>query len=322
LAKKLTYYDQLGVARNAPDEVITGAYKALARKNHPDKNIGNSAATNIMQELNRAYDVLSDPGKRADYDARLNQQEMAATAKAERVMQRSSSQYSGAQYSGSSMQASPMRSGRNVLSVIFMLGAAIFLIAFVYLSNDFSFVRPPLPVSSAIPAPVLPVKPAETFVPRETTPQELAVCIFAAAKTYAVPPALLLSLLSVEGGAVGKKTSAPDHSEDLGLMQINSSWVPELAKAWEVSPETARHRVLDDACINVGLGAWILQTSLNSKNGDMRGSIALYHTSAHHLDPKAENKEYTDKAIKLMELYKPIHGPEDLLGQTAPPANK
>ena len=70
--------------------------------------------------------------------------------------------------------------------------------------------------------------------PEETTSQELAVCIFAAAKTYAVPPSLLLSLLSVEGGAVGERTLAPARTYDLGLMQINSFWIPQLARAWAV----------------------------------------------------------------------------------------
>ncbi len=72
LVKTVTHYETLGVARSAPEEVIRGAYKALAQKNHPDKNLDNPNATNIMQAINEAYDVLSDPLKKASYDAALS----------------------------------------------------------------------------------------------------------------------------------------------------------------------------------------------------------------------------------------------------------
>ncbi len=61
------YYKVLQVDPAAEPEVIEGAYKRLANKYHPDKN-PSPKATRKMQEINVAYDVLSDPGKRADYD--------------------------------------------------------------------------------------------------------------------------------------------------------------------------------------------------------------------------------------------------------------
>ena len=313
MAKELNHYDRLGVARNAPDEVIRGAYKALAQKNHPDKNLGNPDSTNIMQAINLAYDVLSDAGKRADYDARLNQQERQPV---EEKAQRSPA-YTA--YTGGAVQPYPTRSRGGLIFLLFVLLAAIFGALFVYASLNPASVSALLPGRGTATIAVVPAQrpvTAETFVSRETTPHELAVCIFAAAKTYAVPPALLLSLLSVEGGVVGEKTPAVGHTYDLGLMQINSSWIPELAKIWEVSPEAALRRVRDDACTNIGLGAWILQTAL-----DRGGDIAAYRASAHHTGPKADDGKYVEKVMKLMELYKPIHSPEDLLGQTtAPPA--
>ncbi len=63
-----THYDNLKVARNAPPEVIRSAYKALSSKYHPDKNPGNPKAERIMKLVNRAYEVLSDPGKRRQHD--------------------------------------------------------------------------------------------------------------------------------------------------------------------------------------------------------------------------------------------------------------
>ncbi|RYG86323.1 MAG: hypothetical protein EON59_10270 [Alphaproteobacteria bacterium] len=63
----MDYYRLLGVARDAEPEVIAAAYKALARKYHPDTG-GESASKEQLQALNEAYSVLSDPGTRSDYD--------------------------------------------------------------------------------------------------------------------------------------------------------------------------------------------------------------------------------------------------------------
>lgn len=70
-----THYDNLNVARNADIAVIKAAYKALASKYHPDKNPDNPNAQKIMQIINQAYEVLSDPIKRAEHDRWIAEQE-------------------------------------------------------------------------------------------------------------------------------------------------------------------------------------------------------------------------------------------------------
>ena len=61
-------YKTLKISRDAPDEVIRAAYKVLASKYHPDKNPGNSASARLMQTINDAYALLSDPARRSAYD--------------------------------------------------------------------------------------------------------------------------------------------------------------------------------------------------------------------------------------------------------------
>ena len=68
MAKVRTHYDNLKVARNAPPEVIRGAYKSLSQKYHPDQNPGDPDAARIMALINEAYRVLSDPVKREEHD--------------------------------------------------------------------------------------------------------------------------------------------------------------------------------------------------------------------------------------------------------------
>lgn len=62
------YYQVLGVARDATPEAIKKAYRQLARKYHPDVSKEPDAA-NRMSEVNEAYAVLSDPERKAAYDA-------------------------------------------------------------------------------------------------------------------------------------------------------------------------------------------------------------------------------------------------------------
>jgi DnaJ domain len=61
-------YDVLQVSPEASIEVIRAAYRALARSQHPDVN-PDPEATRHMRRLNAAYHVLSDPSRRARYDA-------------------------------------------------------------------------------------------------------------------------------------------------------------------------------------------------------------------------------------------------------------
>ena len=67
---KRDYYDVLGVQRNASDEDIKKAYRKLAMKHHPDRNQGDSAnkSEEKFKEAKEAYEMLSEPQKRAAYD--------------------------------------------------------------------------------------------------------------------------------------------------------------------------------------------------------------------------------------------------------------
>ncbi|MCI8329277.1 MAG: molecular chaperone DnaJ [Oscillibacter sp.] len=66
--QKRDYYEVLGVGKGATDEEIKKAYRKLAKANHPDLNPGDAAAEARFKEINEAYEVLSDAGKKARYD--------------------------------------------------------------------------------------------------------------------------------------------------------------------------------------------------------------------------------------------------------------
>ena len=68
MADKRDYYDVLGLAKGASDADLKKAFRAQAKKWHPDVNPGDKNAEAKFKEVNEAYDVLSDPQKRSRYD--------------------------------------------------------------------------------------------------------------------------------------------------------------------------------------------------------------------------------------------------------------
>lgn len=66
-ASKRDYYEVLGVARGANDDEVKKAFRRLAKQYHPDANKEQGAEARFI-EINEAYEVLSDPQKRAAYD--------------------------------------------------------------------------------------------------------------------------------------------------------------------------------------------------------------------------------------------------------------
>src|SRR5271167_1839801 len=66
---KRDYYEVLGVARGTSDQELKVVYRKLAMQYHPDRNPGDHSAEEKFKEAAEAYSVLSDPQKRAAYDA-------------------------------------------------------------------------------------------------------------------------------------------------------------------------------------------------------------------------------------------------------------
>ena len=68
MADKRDYYEVLGISKSASEDEIKKAYRKMAKKYHPDLNPGDKDAEAKFKEVGEAYEVLSDPEKKARYD--------------------------------------------------------------------------------------------------------------------------------------------------------------------------------------------------------------------------------------------------------------
>jgi len=128
------------------------------------------------------------------------------------------------------------------------------------------------------------------------TAQTLAACLLLAAQTYQVPPAVMIGIMHVEGGRVGQEVGPNiNGTYDLGPMQVNTRWIPELAEAWHVDKQTAQRLVRDDGCVNVRVSAWILSNKIKEAGSLYRG-IAYYHSAT-----PGVGTSYATKVVRLME---------------------
>lgn len=105
------YYDILGVKKTASAEEIKKAYRALAKKFHPDKNKGNKDAENRFKEMSEAYGVLSDQEKREQYD-RLGKEAFRSGGGGGNPFQGAGSPFGGFDFSQFSGGGARARGGR------------------------------------------------------------------------------------------------------------------------------------------------------------------------------------------------------------------
>jgi hypothetical protein len=119
----------------------------------------------------------------------------------------------------------------------------------------------------------------EVAVPDRIPPH----CVHSSARTYAVSPLLLLSILKVESngrtGIVAKNTNA---TYDLGPAQFNtSSWAKLLIEKYKIP----REALINDMCQAVQALGFALRTEINSAGGDLWKGIGNYHsrTPKHHV---------------------------------------
>jgi hypothetical protein len=105
-------------------------------------------------------------------------------------------------------------------------------------------------------------------------------CIEAAANAHGLPPTVLVILLRVEGGRLGRVSDNTNATVDIGPMQVNEIWLRKLAVRWGASIPDTFLALRDNFCANLEGGAWILRQGLDEAGGNFWQGVGYYHSHA------------------------------------------
>lgn len=106
----------------------------------------------------------------------------------------------------------------------------------------------------------------------------LLACMAVVAAFYRLPPEALPAIQRVEAGHVGSVDHNRNGTDDLGVMQVNSAWLPELARRTGVSKRRLRTALIRQNCFNIAVAGAILRIYLNEAHGDAVTAIGYYHS--------------------------------------------
>jgi hypothetical protein len=126
-------------------------------------------------------------------------------------------------------------------------------------------------------------------------------CITAATKLYGLPPAVLVILLNVERGSLGHVSPNTNGTVDIGPIQVNEIWLPDVAAHWHATIADAYKALRDNFCANVEAGAWILRRGLDEARGDFCEGVGYYHSHT----PEHKTRYLRDvlrQVLRLREL--------------------
>jgi len=129
-------------------------------------------------------------------------------------------------------------------------------------------------------------------------------CMLAVAATAGLPPRVLPVIQSIEGGAPGLVRQDSNGTADLGVMQVNTIWIPALTGRARLSPARTKDLLINDPCFNIAAAALILRSYLAEEHGALLPALGDYHSHT-----PALNTDYTAlaerKARQLFEEESP-----------------
>ncbi len=128
-------------------------------------------------------------------------------------------------------------------------------------------------------------------------------CINNAAITYHVPAKLIISILQIERGQSGKIIKNKNGTYDIGIMSVNSLWLPELKKHGVFEQD-----ILFNSCNNIMIGTWILSKKI-ARRDDLLVGIGDYNSHYPPFNQKYSSKvkmRYDNMTLLLNEPTKMI----------------
>jgi hypothetical protein len=109
-------------------------------------------------------------------------------------------------------------------------------------------------------------------------PVPYLACMLAVSQFYHLPPRVLPSIQVVEAGQPGTISHNFNGTGDLGVMQVNSNWVPYIARSWRMPPATVAERLIGDPCFGIVSAGAIMRIYLDETRGDVVRAVGYYHS--------------------------------------------
>jgi hypothetical protein len=109
-------------------------------------------------------------------------------------------------------------------------------------------------------------------------PVPYLACMLAVAQFYHLPPRVLPSIQVVEAGRPGTISRNLNGTADLGLMQVNSNWVPHIARWWNIPPREVAERLISDPCFNIASAGAIMRIYLDESHNNVVQAVGFYHS--------------------------------------------
>jgi Transglycosylase SLT domain len=131
-------------------------------------------------------------------------------------------------------------------------------------------------------------------------------CMLAVSQFYNLPPRVLPSIQVVEAGRPGTISHNRNGTGDLGVMQVNSNWVPSIAQWWEMTPRDVAGRLIHDPCFNIASAGAIMRIYLDEAHGDVVRAVGYYHSHTPELASVYE-MQVIRASFLLFGRPRPIH---------------
>jgi hypothetical protein len=109
-------------------------------------------------------------------------------------------------------------------------------------------------------------------------PVPYLACMLAVSQFYHLPPRVLPSIQVVEAGHPGTVSRNFNGTADLGVMQVNTRWVTEIARAWHMTPRVVVERLISDPCFNIAAAGAIMRIYLDESHGNVVQAVGYYHS--------------------------------------------
>lgn len=124
------------------------------------------------------------------------------------------------------------------------------------------------------------------------------------AATAGLPPRVLPVIQTMEGGRAGMVTQDANGTQDLGVMQVNTVWLPALAARAGLSEAEARARMINQPCFNIAAAALVLRTYLAQRHGALLPAIGDYHSHS----PALHDAYLAEAEGTALKLFKATDG--------------